>query len=220
MAPTHNEMEDTHNKPPSSLADRESTAEHISAHHEAMRQEQIDAIMFLLELSKDHVEQVLRDNHEFSTSQTRAIIEEFESLLGLLHYTAYLHDMNDTNNLASADGTTTHSVDYTKALPIANGNITHNMVAECRSRAVVAYHRQADCTYGASHGSFVRELAKCDALANVSIFENSCFTGTLVVLAFIAGMLCSVFDLLSECQARVLALGVTAVYLVVRFGGM
>lgn len=57
-------------------------------------------------------------------------------------------------------------------------------------------------------------------LANVGIIETGFVAGSLAVLFIIAIMLCSALNLLSERQARVFGLGVVAVCLVIRFGGI
>ena len=99
-------------------------------------------------------------------------------------------------------------MNYTERSLLADANSPGKMVLECRARAVSACIRQADCTFGDSDGSLARELAKCDKVANASVFEPCCFAGTLAVLVVIAFMLCSAFRLASERQVRSFGLGV------------
>lgn len=65
-----------------------------------------------------------------------------------------------------------------------------------------------------------RELAKCDAIANVGIFDTELLAGTFAVVFVVAFMITLACHLLSERQARVFGLGVLAVYLVIRYGGI
>jgi hypothetical protein len=150
-------------------------------------------------------------------SLMRARTEDMESAIQEM---SKLHNMNFYNISFDGVSDTIHDVNYTGLFPSADDNSARVTVANCRNLAVASCNLQADCSVDNNNGTLARELARCDALAIINIFETGFLAGILAVLFVIAVMLCSAFRLLSERQVRVFGLGVVAVCLVVHFGGI
>lgn len=192
-----------------------------------------------LAVGEGQVDEEIRAKFVEILEKWSAEAQAFESLFQQGDYTTFLHDVNDTNIFANANangntapdsdwrmpfplpvGSNVHGVNYTKPFPLGDDDNTHKKVIECRSRAVAACFRQTDCFFGDGPGSLAGELAKCDTLADASTFKTIFLASTLAVLVVIAFMICSAFRLASERQVRAFGLGLVAVCLVVRFGGM
>jgi hypothetical protein len=153
-------------------------------------------------------------------SLMRASTEDMESVIQQSQDITKPHNMNFYN--VSFDGVTdtAYGVNYTRLFPLADRNSARVTVANCRMLAVASCNLQADYSCDETNVTLARELAKCDALAVMDIFETGLLAGTLAVLFVIGIMICSAFRLLSERQAHVFGLGVVAVCLIVHFGGI
>jgi hypothetical protein len=167
--------------------------------------------------TNDEARKQLAEKFEEFMSLMRASTEEMGSAVQEI---SKLHNMNFHNMSLDGVSDSARGVNYTNLFLFANGDSAGITVANCHNLAVASCNLQADCSVDSSSGTLARELAKCDALAIMEIFETGLLAGILAVLFVIAVMLCSAFRLLSERQVRVFGLGVVAVCLVVHFGGI